>query len=234
MKFKYSPKAFSLIELVIVMAILAILVSLLQPTMTKYLKVAQELHCQNNLSELQTGFIVFADDNNSFLPDSPLNGNFNDMNAFYLRNQFDWRPMANEYGFMDVTGNPVTGAKLWSDKGNSHDRWKRDSRHYYPKNNLDNYNSGIRSPTNLAIATSEQMMFMDMLRINPAGGYYGIHGTGGQTLSAGGSSSMTVNFDMTPEGCHTAFMDGSTQWADFYDLKFYSRGTFQHAYFPKN
>jgi len=233
MKYNVIKKQFSLIELLIVLSILAILISLLHPTLSKYQKVAQELHCQNNLSELQTGFIVFADDHNSFLPDSPVKGNYNDMNAFFLRNRLDWRPMANEYGFMAVTGNPVTGAKPWSDLGNTHNSWKRDSRHYYPKNNLNNYSVGVRSPTNLALATSQQVMFMDMLRINPAGGYYGIHGKGGELKSSGGSSSMTVYFDMAPEGCHTAFMDGATQWTDFSDLNFYKRGTFQHAYYPK-
>jgi type II secretory pathway pseudopilin PulG len=231
---KIFRKSFSLIELLVVISCIMILLSMLQPSLLKFKKMAMQTACQNNLNQIQNGFIIYAEDNHGFLPDSPLSGQFNDMNSFYYRNRLDWRPMAREYGFMQSTGNPVTGAATWDDVRNTATEWKRDSRQYFPKNNLNNYISGVRSPTQLSLATPSQSMFTDLLRASPQGEYYGIHGHGGSLLSVGNSPSMSVYWDMLPEGSHISFMDGSTRWAEFSEMKFYNRGTWKHAYFPKS
>lgn len=62
-------KGFSLIELLVVVAILATLVSLLSPSLKRALGTAQSMQCAQNLKELGSGFVSYSDDHpKGFLP----------------------------------------------------------------------------------------------------------------------------------------------------------------------
>jgi len=60
-------RVFSLIELLIVIAILSILASLLQPTLKSAMENARQIVCQNNLKQVYTAAIMYEDDS-GYLP----------------------------------------------------------------------------------------------------------------------------------------------------------------------
>src|SRR5262245_20203820 len=58
---------FSLIELLVVVAIIAILASMLLPAFSRSKSKAQSIACVNNLKQLQLGYNLYAHDNNDLL-----------------------------------------------------------------------------------------------------------------------------------------------------------------------
>jgi prepilin-type N-terminal cleavage/methylation domain-containing protein/prepilin-type processing-associated H-X9-DG protein len=70
---KGKGNGFTLIELLVVIAIIAIIAAILLPTLAKAKLRAQGLACIVNMKQLQTASILYAGDNNDFLPvNTPL------------------------------------------------------------------------------------------------------------------------------------------------------------------
>lgn len=59
-------KKFSLIELLVVFAILAILISMLQPAMQSVFANAERVQCQNNMRQLMASFSLYESDHSVF------------------------------------------------------------------------------------------------------------------------------------------------------------------------
>lgn len=66
-----SGRAFSLVELLVVIAVIAILAALLLPSMARAKARAQEAVCVNNLKQINLGIHMYAADNADTLPSSP-------------------------------------------------------------------------------------------------------------------------------------------------------------------
>jgi prepilin-type N-terminal cleavage/methylation domain-containing protein/prepilin-type processing-associated H-X9-DG protein len=60
--------AFTLIELLVVISIIAILAALLMPVLARSKSAGQSVSCLSNLKQLQTGYLMYAYENNDCLP----------------------------------------------------------------------------------------------------------------------------------------------------------------------
>ncbi len=63
---KTFKKAFTLIELLVVISIIALLLSILMPSLQKVKVIARNLVCKNNLRQMMMGQITFAESNGHF------------------------------------------------------------------------------------------------------------------------------------------------------------------------
>jgi len=61
-------RAFSLVELLIVIGVIAILIGLLMPTVARARESAQRTACLSNMRQLAGGFIQYCADNRGFFP----------------------------------------------------------------------------------------------------------------------------------------------------------------------
>jgi len=68
LKAKRAGSAFTLIELLVVIAIIAVLAALLLPCLERAKAAAKRIQCTNNHKQLATVSILYASDNNDWLP----------------------------------------------------------------------------------------------------------------------------------------------------------------------
>lgn len=102
-------KQFTLIELLIVIAIIAILASILLPTLNKAREKVHSVSCRNNLRQVGTMFAFYADDQDGFCPPA-----FDSMSGslykgftwddFLGYNRYDGRALTLEEGQNDWWG----------------------------------------------------------------------------------------------------------------------------------
>ncbi|MBI1178870.1 prepilin-type N-terminal cleavage/methylation domain-containing protein [bacterium] len=64
------PRAFTLIEMLVVVAIIAVLAALLLPVLNRAQARAQGISCLNNLKQLQTAWQMYVDDNGGKVPEN--------------------------------------------------------------------------------------------------------------------------------------------------------------------
>jgi prepilin-type N-terminal cleavage/methylation domain-containing protein/prepilin-type processing-associated H-X9-DG protein len=77
--------AFTLIEMLVVIAIIAVLAALLLPALSRAKASAQRTDCLNNLRQISLGIHLYAEDNGELLPDAPdLHWGSMDTNHFMI------------------------------------------------------------------------------------------------------------------------------------------------------
>ena len=64
----YPRRAFTLVELLVVVAVIAILAALLLPVLSAVQERARQTSCLNNLRQLQAGWCLYVSENNDSLP----------------------------------------------------------------------------------------------------------------------------------------------------------------------
>jgi prepilin-type processing-associated H-X9-DG protein/prepilin-type N-terminal cleavage/methylation domain-containing protein len=104
-------KVFTLLELLIVVAIIAILASLLLPALTQARKMAKTIACNNNLKQMGVAFQMYASDNPHFFPAPELKDSNDDVYGSYLWSMriaqylghSDWKIGSKPYDVYTVT-----------------------------------------------------------------------------------------------------------------------------------
>jgi prepilin-type N-terminal cleavage/methylation domain-containing protein/prepilin-type processing-associated H-X9-DG protein len=64
---KSNKKGFTLIELLVVIAIISLLMAIIVPSLNKVKHLASGVHCQSNQRQLMVAWLLYADENNSYL-----------------------------------------------------------------------------------------------------------------------------------------------------------------------
>ncbi|HEV2293508.1 MAG TPA: prepilin-type N-terminal cleavage/methylation domain-containing protein [Tepidisphaeraceae bacterium] len=65
---RFRRHAFTLVELLVVIGIIALLIAILLPALNKAREASKAANCLSNLRQINTAFILFAHDNKGFLP----------------------------------------------------------------------------------------------------------------------------------------------------------------------
>src|ERR1700685_1506079 len=78
--------AFTLVELLVVIGIIAILVAVLLPALNKARQAAQETQCMSNLRQVGFGFQIYADANKGLLPEDGPDGSTSGVKNLIGRN----------------------------------------------------------------------------------------------------------------------------------------------------
>ncbi len=95
--------AFTLVEMLVVIAVIAILVSLLLPSISRAKQKARSVKCVSNLRQLNLGFVTYANDHADQLPPLNSGGTFN--NPIKPHNPTNWwyRILSDAHYLPDVS-----------------------------------------------------------------------------------------------------------------------------------
>jgi len=80
-----SWKRFTLVEMLVVIAVIGILSSLLLPALGKAKETARRINCASNIRQLFLGISYYADDNGRWMPPCDVNASYNTYISEYIK-----------------------------------------------------------------------------------------------------------------------------------------------------
>ena len=101
-----APAAFTLLELLLVMAVIAIMAALLFPALTKARGRAQAISCLNNARQLAVGWALYSDDHEGRLPYNL--GGAGVRRIASIRTNLNWVNNVLTWGLESDNTNPAT------------------------------------------------------------------------------------------------------------------------------
>ncbi|NOX60244.1 MAG: prepilin-type N-terminal cleavage/methylation domain-containing protein [Planctomycetes bacterium] len=81
---------FTLVELLVVVSIIALLISILLPSLKRAREQSKLVVCKSNLHQIGMGILLYADDNRSLIPRGPLPANPFDLGGNHLATNQLW------------------------------------------------------------------------------------------------------------------------------------------------
>jgi prepilin-type N-terminal cleavage/methylation domain-containing protein len=229
-----APKAFTLIELLVVIAIIAILAALLLPSLAGGKERARRVACKNSMRQLMLGALMYADDNDQYLPTGASNKGANDdhlpvlstvaSNAivefsgsdklmscpsfadYFVRRHFSALFEETEYGY--VVGYNYHG-------GHTNTPWPA----------ISGTNQWI-SPQRATDEDSQLVLASDMNDWSPGyGATFVPHAKGGPGMEQGDASNPNAGGITPPElgavGGNVGLLDGSVSWKPISQMRTY-------------
>lgn len=212
-----SRFGFTLIELLVVISIIAILVALLLPALSKAKDTTIRAQCLANQRQIATAALGVANDRNGDLP-RPLNGFIPGAPAVPIALEFEQWNILEDYGLH---------AKTWQDPGREFEPIVQPSiksqlvSAYFYLGGIDewvNYAGTFEalSPMNLDDMRSDWTLVADaQIRIN---GFFGNTNTyNGPAYEGMPSHGSSNDAERSPFGGNHVFADGSGRWVQWSD-----------------
>lgn len=101
---------FTLVELLVVIAVIAILASLLLPALTRAREVAKAIHCTSNMKQIGTASLLYASDHNSYWVPPRMKFTTGTVTAWTSNRAFLSYLVGKDVTSSITTGTPLFGA----------------------------------------------------------------------------------------------------------------------------